>query len=86
MIVTVGDDSDFSKTDGTKLPMFSRTGRGTKNMYLVFQQTEERPKLTESKLDAISEDSSDDGFGVIPMDLLTGNKSAGNNLKNVKQN
>jgi hypothetical protein len=38
MIVTVGEDESFDKSDGSKLPMFSRTGRGTKNMYLAFQE------------------------------------------------
>jgi hypothetical protein len=85
-MITVGEDEGARNTDGTKLPMFSRTGRGTKNMYLVFQTSDDRPKLTESKLETVSEDSSDDGLGVIPMDLITGNKTGGNTLKNIKQN
>ena len=38
MIVTIGftEDAPYNKSDGSKLPMFSRTGRGTNNMYMVF--------------------------------------------------
>jgi len=36
MILTVRDDYD--KFEGTDMPMFSRSGRFTKNQYLCFNQ------------------------------------------------
>jgi hypothetical protein len=36
MILTIQDDYD--KHDGSKLPMFSRSGKSTINQYLAFNQ------------------------------------------------
>ena len=61
MIVTVGENPDYDQQDGTRLPMFSRTGRGTNNMYMVFQKHPEGIEK-DNKLDQISECSSEDNM------------------------
>ena len=60
MIVTIGFDEEkpYDKTDGTNLPMFSRTGRGTTNQYMVFQQKEQGDRL-----ENVSELSQEDNEG-----------------------
>lgn len=40
MILTIQDDYDKHK--GTKLPMFSRSGKSTINQYLVFNKEKKR--------------------------------------------